>query len=152
MSAAPVGDCLACRANRGELTAPGGVIYDDGRWRVEHQLAPAVLPGWLILKLLRHVTSLAELTVAEAAALGPLLARLTAALEAETGAERVYSVLLAEAVTHVHFHLIPRRATIPAEQRGPAIFALPAGAPEVACAAIAARIADRLRAHHDLPA
>ncbi len=145
-------DCLACRANRGDVTAPGGVIYDDGLWRVEHQLAPAVVPGWLILKPLRHVRSLAELSPHEAAELGPLLVRLTAVLEMETGAERVYSVLLAEAVTHVHFHVIPRRAEIPAGARGPAIFSLPASAPDATCAAIARRIADRLRAHHDLPA
>jgi hypothetical protein len=44
------GGCMACRANRGELHPPGGVIYDDGLWRLEHMLMPAVLPGWLILR------------------------------------------------------------------------------------------------------
>src|SRR5438552_389195 len=118
-------DCMACLANRGELHPPGGVIYDDGWWRVEHMLMPAVLPGWLIVKPLRHVESLAALTADEAAAMGPLLQRVTGALEAATGAERVYTVLFAEEVTHVHIHVIPRRQDVPASARGPAIFNLP---------------------------
>lgn len=144
--------CVACQANRGELVAPGGVIWDDGLWRVEHQLAPAVLPGWLILKTLRHVESLADLTREEAAALGPLLQKLTAALEAETGADRIYSALFAEAVRHVHVHIIPRRGDVPTSERGPAIFSRTPNASDAACAALATRIADRLRVHGDRPA
>lgn len=166
--------CMACRANRGELHAPGGVILDDGHWRVEHMLAPAVLPGWLIVKTLRHVESLSGLTEAESAALGPLLARVTAALEGVTGAERVYTCLFAEAVRHVHFHIIPRRASLaptsqgwavfsglrahltgtalrlrPRAFRGPGIFFLPPTAAEDTCAAVGLRVADRLREHRD---
>lgn len=143
-------DCMACRANRGDLHAPGGVIWDDGRWRVEHMLAPAVLAGWLIVKTVRHVESLADLDAGEAAALGPLLARVTAALEAETGVERVYASLFAEAVRHVHFHLVPRRASVPEPARGPAVFTLPPTATETACAALARRIGDRLREHREV--
>jgi diadenosine tetraphosphate (Ap4A) HIT family hydrolase len=149
VSDTPAGDCLACQANSGVVHPPGGVIYDDGLWRLEHMLAPAVLPGWLILKPLRHVESLTGLTPAEAAALGPLLVRATAALEAVTSAERVYSVLLAEAVRHVHFHIIPRTESVPESGRGPAIFSLPPAAPEERCAAIALAVADRLREHRD---
>jgi diadenosine tetraphosphate (Ap4A) HIT family hydrolase len=140
---------MACRANAGEVQPPGGVIFDDGRWRVEHMLAPALLPGWLIVKPLRHVESLAELTPDEAAVLGTLLVRVTAELEAVTGADRVYTVLLAEAVRHVHFHLIPRTDTVPERMRGPSIFSLPPTAPDDRCAAIALAVADRLRAHQD---
>ena len=144
------GECLACRANGGEVQPPGGVIYDDGFWRVEHMLAPAVLPGWLIVKPLRHVESLSELTPLEAGALGPLLVRVTAALEAVTGAARVYACLYAEVVRHVHFHLIPRGAALPDAARGAAIFALPAEAAAGACATVARRVADRLRDHHEV--
>jgi diadenosine tetraphosphate (Ap4A) HIT family hydrolase len=146
------GSCMACRANRGELHPPGGVIYDDGLWRLEHMLMPAVLPGWLILKTLRHVESLSKLTMAEAAALGPLLHRATRALELATGADRIYSALFAEAVRHVHFHLIPRHDGVPESAHGPAVFTLPPEATEPACAAIARNVADRLRAHRDTPA
>ena len=29
-------ECGTCRANRGEFPTPGGVIYQDGLWRLEH--------------------------------------------------------------------------------------------------------------------
>lgn len=148
----PVDRCMACSANRGELHPPGGVIYDDGLWRLEHMLMPALLPGWLILKTVRHVESLSELTMAEAAALGPLLHRATKALEMATGADRVYTALFAEAVRHVHFHLIPRRDETPESARGPLIFTLPPAATEPTSEAVARNVADRLRAHHDTPA
>ena len=135
---------MACRANRGELTPPGGVIWDDGLWRLEHQLMPAVLPGWLILKTVRHVESLAELSDAEARALGPLLSRATKALEFATGADRVYAALFAEAIRHVHFHLIPRPDSIPEAQRGPMSFTLPPMAQEPGCLRIAEHVRDRL--------
>ena len=41
--------CMACDANAGRLKAPGGVIYEDDLWRVEHALSPALLRGWLIV-------------------------------------------------------------------------------------------------------
>jgi diadenosine tetraphosphate (Ap4A) HIT family hydrolase len=117
-------ECVACRANRGEVTAPGGALHDDGLWRLEHAFEPFPLPGWLILKPLRHVESLAALTLEEAAALGPLLRRVTAALEAELSPARVYAALFAEAVAHVHFHLIPRAPDLARALHGPRVFEL----------------------------
>jgi diadenosine tetraphosphate (Ap4A) HIT family hydrolase len=148
--AAVDGPCIACQANEGRLHAPGGVIFDDGLWRVEHMLAPALLPGWLIVKTVRHVESLAELTHAEAGALGPLLTRATSALEAVTGADRVYAALFAEAVRHIHFHLVPRQDAVPARSRGPSIFDLPPKADLAACERLALAVADRLREHRDV--
>jgi diadenosine tetraphosphate (Ap4A) HIT family hydrolase len=117
-------DCVACKANAGLLQAPGGVIYQDALWRLEHILSPAPLAGWLVLKPKRHCEGLDFLTVAEAAALGPLMRRVSGALRAATGAEKIYSILLAEGVAHVHFHLIPRRPDLPMDVRGPRIFDL----------------------------
>src|SRR5947209_5697872 len=54
--------CLTCRANRGEIVAPGGVIYEDALWRLEHSLEPIPMIGWLILKPLRHVEAFADFT------------------------------------------------------------------------------------------
>ena len=73
-------DCVACQANAGQLQAPGGVIYQDALWRLEHILSPAPLAGWLVLKPKRHCEGLDFLTGAEAAALGPLMRRFSAAL------------------------------------------------------------------------
>ncbi len=116
--------CGTCQANRGELRAPGGIIYDDGLWRLEHALEPVPLAGWLVLKPLRHVESMADLTSEEAAAFGPLVARVTAAIEHLLAPARTYLCLFAEAdgFAHIHFHLIPRAPDLPREYHGPRIF------------------------------
>ena len=54
--------CLACSTLTGKLQAPGGVIYQDNYWVVEHSLSPVLLRGYLIIKLKRHCEHLAELT------------------------------------------------------------------------------------------
>lgn len=117
-------ECVACRANRGEIVAPGAALYDDGLWRLEHTFEPIPMVGWLVLKPLRHVESLADLTAEEAAALGPLLRRITQAMNATLTPAKVYAALFAEAVAHLHIHLIPRAADLPESARGPDIFAL----------------------------
>jgi diadenosine tetraphosphate (Ap4A) HIT family hydrolase len=123
---APDASCGTCRANRGELAAPGGVIYEDALWRLEHILVPIPMAGWLVLKPLRHVEALADLSSDEAAAIGPLVRRITRAMDAVMQPAKVYLCQFSEAehFAHIHFHLIPRRADTPSEQRGPAVFAL----------------------------
>ena len=119
-------DCGTCRSNRGELPAPGGVIYEDRLWRLEHCLRPIPLAGWLVLKPLRHVESVARLTPAEARSMGPLIARTADALQRATGVKKVYVGLFAEAKAfpHIHIHLIPRPVRLSARLRGPLIFEL----------------------------
>jgi diadenosine tetraphosphate (Ap4A) HIT family hydrolase len=65
-------------------------------------------PGYLILRLTGAERSLAELSDAEAAALGRVLARTARALERVTEAERVYLLSFAEVDRQLHFHLLPR--------------------------------------------
>ena len=119
-------ECKTCKANRGELEAPGGVIHTDELWQVEHMLEPLPMAGWLIVKPLRHVTAFADLTDDEAATFGPLVRRVMAALQRVTGAEKVYLCLFAEApgFVHLHFHLVPAMREWTREQRGPAVFEL----------------------------
>jgi diadenosine tetraphosphate (Ap4A) HIT family hydrolase len=120
-------ECLPCRNNGLE---PGTLplrerVYDDGLWRVAHAFNSA-LPGWMVVIARRHITSLADLTLAEAVALGPLLRNLSLALEHVTGAAKAYVVFFAEAkqFPHVHIHVVPRPPELPEEHRGPGIFAL----------------------------
>ncbi|HEU0027130.1 MAG TPA: HIT family protein [Ktedonobacterales bacterium] len=117
-------DCVACQANSGEIVAPGGALYDDGLWRLEHTFEPIPMVGWLVLKPLRHVESLADLTPDEAAALGPLLRRITGALRETLAPARVYAALFAEGVAHLHIHLIPRAPDLPEKYYGPGAFDL----------------------------
>ena len=57
----------------------------------------------------RHVEHLAELTELEAAALGPLVGRVSSALMSALEAEKV-RVWFGRLVRHVHWYLIPRYA------------------------------------------
>jgi diadenosine tetraphosphate (Ap4A) HIT family hydrolase len=105
--------CGACSEVAGMVAAPGGVIFDNGLWFVSHHTGPFTDPGELIVKTRRHCESLAELTTAEAAALGPTLHAAVAALERVVVAERIYAVSFNERVRHVHFLLLPRTADMP---------------------------------------
>jgi diadenosine tetraphosphate (Ap4A) HIT family hydrolase len=119
-------DCGTCKGVRNELGAPGGVIYEDRLWHLDHIVRPLPMAGWLILKPKRHVESVAMLTEAEARALGPLIARTAAALERATKVKKVYVGLFGEAklFAHVHIHLIPRPLDLSDDLRGPLIFGL----------------------------
>lgn len=116
-------DCYPCRVEAAGDLPPRERVYDDGLWRVAHAIS-STLPGWLVVLPKRHVTSLAQLTPAESAALGPLLQRLTAALEAVTGCSKTYVALFAEAegFEHLHVHVVPRVPDLPDDRRGPRIF------------------------------
>jgi len=65
-------------------------------------------PGYAILRPASGVDSPAGFSPEEAAALGPTLSRVVAALEAATGAERVYLLAFAEVDRRFHLHLLPR--------------------------------------------
>jgi diadenosine tetraphosphate (Ap4A) HIT family hydrolase len=138
--------CMACDANAGRLKAPGGVVYEDRLWRVEHALSPALLRGWLILKTRRHVEHLGELTLDEASALGPLVQRFSGAVQRALAAERVYVCSFGELVNHVHFYILPRYADMP--RSGLEVLRLMFGseAPFACSDDVAAAAAERVRA------
>jgi hypothetical protein len=58
----------------------------------------------------------------EAAELGGLLARLSAAIERATAAEKVYVLAYGELFPHFHLLLHPRRPDAPPDRMGPALF------------------------------
>lgn len=105
--------CNACAEIAGQVSAPGGVIFDDGLWFISHHTGPFTDPGELILKTRRHCESLSELTPAEANALGPILRAAVQALERTVEAERIYVVSFNERLRHLHFYLLPRTADMP---------------------------------------
>jgi diadenosine tetraphosphate (Ap4A) HIT family hydrolase len=117
-------DCLVCHNNdHFDELPPRERIAADSHWRVAHAFNTS-LPGWLILVPRRHVTSIADLTDAEAAALGMWQVRLSRALREVTGCVKTYVMQFAEqeGFAHVHFHVVPRMPDIRAEHRGPAVF------------------------------
>lgn len=105
--------CSACAEVGGQISAPGGMIHDDGLWFVSHHTGRYTDPGELIVKTHRHCESLAELTPEEARALGPVLHSAVRALETVVAAERIYAVSFNERLRHVHFLLLPRTAAMP---------------------------------------
>ena len=117
--------CLACQVNQGMLVPPGGVIYRDDLWQVDHRLEPCPVLGWLIVKPLRHVEFVDELSIEEVEAFGRLQRMLTRALrDIVPGVQKVYSIMLAESedCPHVHVHIVPRTEDHPASFRGLRIF------------------------------
>ncbi|SEG48365.1 Diadenosine tetraphosphate (Ap4A) hydrolase [Thermomonospora echinospora] len=117
---------MVCANNaRFDRLPPRELIAADPYWRVAHAFGTR-LPGWLVLLPRRHVTAVAELTDAEAAALGIWQVRLSRALHAVTGCVKTYVAQFAEAegFGHVHFHIIARSGHMPAELRGPKVFTL----------------------------
>ncbi|MEV4710136.1 HIT family protein [Micromonospora sp. NPDC049374] len=118
-------DCHVCRSEeRFDTLPPRERVDADEHWRVVHAF-DSRLPGWLVLVPRRHVTSIAELTDAEAASLGTWQVRLSRALTAVTGCVKTYVMQYAEQAgfAHVHFHVVPRPADIPLDRRGPRAFA-----------------------------
>ena len=148
----PPNDCFSCVNNARDDLPRREQVHLTPCWRVAHALGTSV-PGWLVVVSCRHLTSLDELTAAEAAELGPLLRDLTAALRDVVGCEKTYVALFAEAegFQHVHFHVIPRAAGAGPEILGPQIFSLLAGDPagyvsEEVMDAVAAEVARVLEA------
>jgi diadenosine tetraphosphate (Ap4A) HIT family hydrolase len=119
-------DCYTCARNAEfDRMPPRELIAADDLWRAGHAFGTA-LPGWLVLVPRRHVTSIAALTDAEAAALGTWQVRLSRALHAVVGCEKTYVAQFAEAAgfAHVHFHIMPRPPDLADDLRGPRIFGL----------------------------
>jgi diadenosine tetraphosphate (Ap4A) HIT family hydrolase len=101
--------CIACDLTAGREPRPGGVIADTGLWRVEHCVGPLGV-GSLIVKPVRHVVHVADLTVGEAAELGPLLRTASAIANELLQPEQVYVCLWSHAggvPGHVHFVVQP---------------------------------------------
>jgi diadenosine tetraphosphate (Ap4A) HIT family hydrolase len=116
--------CVTCELTANRHQGPRCErIYEDAHWRVVHAFNTS-LPGWLVIVSMRHVVSFAELSEAEALSFGPLLHRVSRALQEVTGAIKTYTVLFAESPEHphVHLHVIPRMADIPEDKKGPRVF------------------------------
>jgi diadenosine tetraphosphate (Ap4A) HIT family hydrolase len=108
-----VSNCITCDVHAGRVHPAGGVIFDSDLWQAEHGV-DRLVRGYVVLKPKRHVHELADLDPAESATLGPALQPLLRAMRSALDAERIYVCSFAETVHHLHFHLIPRYADMPA--------------------------------------
>jgi histidine triad (HIT) family protein len=114
--------CFICRKHRGEITIPGGAVYENELLYAGHAQIrdgqDTVYLGYLMVEPRRHLAGLADLNDEEAQALGVLVSRLSRALRASVGAEHVYAFVLGDRVPHLHVHLVPRYPGAPPEYWG----------------------------------
>jgi len=104
-----VAGCIACDLSAGRAPLAGGVIHESEHWRVEHCVGRLGVGTWIV-KPMRHVTGVADLTPTEAAEMGPLLARVAAMAEQLVVCEQVYVELWSHAGDprgHIHFVVAP---------------------------------------------
>ena len=106
--------CPACAEIAGEISAPGGIVYQDSAWFVSHHTGAYTDPGELIVKTRRHCESLGEVTRGEWESLGPVLRSAVRAMDGVVTAERIYIVSFNERLRHIHFLLLPRTRDMPA--------------------------------------
>lgn len=114
-------DCFTCEltARRDKGFAPlWDNIYRTRHWDVVHSYNTA-LPGWLVLVARRHIEAVAELREDEAAELGILMQKVSAAVKEVTNCLKTYVLQFAEHPQHphVHFHIVPRMRNQPEERR-----------------------------------
>ena len=120
-------DCGTCKLikRRDEGKAPlwDSILRTD-TWDVVHAYDTSLL-GWIVLVPRRCVLAVDELTREEARELGELIRSVSGFLKADLGCEKTYIMQFAEHPEHphVHFHVVPRIADLPAEHQGPGIFA-----------------------------
>lgn len=111
--------CFFCDVQQGRTLTIGGPIYEDSlvyahHWGDSSEAGPHYL-GHILLETKRHTPDFAALTPAEAQAVGLLITRLSGALKACTGAEKVYAVFYGEVTPHLHVHLTARYPDTPPE-------------------------------------
>jgi len=112
-------ECFVCRKHRerGALV-PGGPVGEDDLVLVSHIPGrpdrPAYL-GHLFVEPRRHAPGLADLTDAEARAVGWWCMRASRALREVAGAAHVYAQVIGDRVPHLHVHLLPRYPGTPEE-------------------------------------
>ncbi len=101
-------ECLTCRIERGEIEVPGGLVYRDDDWAVDHCIGPAGV-GAMVVRARRHVESLWDLSDREARSIGLVIRGVSGAIVAALRAERVYvSLWVDRKPYHVHWVLWPR--------------------------------------------
>lgn len=115
-------DCFICRKHIGQVSIPGGAIYEDELLYAGHAVIPegqsSAYLGALLVETKRHIPGLADLTDDEAQALGLLVKRLSRALQERESAEHIYLFVLGHHVAHLHVWLMPRYPGTPGEYWG----------------------------------
>jgi len=98
-------DCPICAKHRDLNTSP---LFHGQNWRVETGNIEAGVKGYIYLEPLRHVEHWSDLTQEELLEMSLLIPQIERALRQLLPVERMYIVVISEAVRHIHLHIIPR--------------------------------------------
>ena len=103
--------CLMCSERIGDAELGRVEVWSDDLWRLTTSVGPAdPTSGFSYLEPRRHIPYITDLTGAEAATFGAVVARCTSALKQATGCELVYVYVFGGGIPHLHLHLAPHRA------------------------------------------
>lgn len=100
--------CLLCDPAAADEYFHRVRVWEDDLWRVSCVLRGPV-PGFAHLEPRRHIPFITDLDGPEAAMLGAVLARVTAALKDAVAADKTYVYVFGDHVPHLHFNLAPHR-------------------------------------------
>lgn len=118
--------CLTCLNLSGEQPiSPAPFIYEGTYWVVDHAY-PTKHLGWLVILPRRHVEALHELTREEFQELAEIEYKLVQVMRTDPAIQKEYLMCFAEGegFHHVHIHVVPKPANLPARLKGPRVFAL----------------------------
>lgn len=119
-------ECLTCLNLSGERRiSPGPYIYEGTYWMVDHAY-PTTHPGWLVILPKRHIEALHELTQEEFRELADIEYKLVQVMHIDPAIQKEYLMCFAEGegFHHVHIHVVPKPADLPAHLKGPRVFGL----------------------------
>jgi histidine triad (HIT) family protein len=142
-----ISNCIVCQKHRGEISVPGGVIFENNLIYISHaQLWGKETNhylGHLFVEPKRHAAELGDLTDAEAMEIGVYVKRVSRALIQTQGVEHIYSFVIGDGTPHVHVHVIGRYPGAPREYWGARVDEWP-GAPRGGIVDIE-QVAERIR-------
>jgi histidine triad (HIT) family protein len=135
--------CPICAKHKGSVV--GDPLYQDDLVYAHHAYEDQgeSYLGYLRVETQRHVPSFAELTAAEAQAVGLLVTRLSRALKDCAGADHVYVYYYGDRTPHLHVLLFARYPGTPEEYWRDRLYEW-SGSPKGGAAEVAV-LSDRLR-------
>jgi diadenosine tetraphosphate (Ap4A) HIT family hydrolase len=100
--------CVLCRGVEGDPELGRIQVWQDDLWRLTTSIhATETARGFSFLEPKRHIPDITRLDGKEAATLGSVIGRVTAALKEVTGADLVYVYVFGGHIDHLHVHLAP---------------------------------------------
>ncbi|WP_226654766.1 HIT family protein [Pseudalkalibacillus hwajinpoensis] len=99
--------CVICEKHNQNLNSDMK-IYEDDYSNIFHGPLTSGILGYLYIEPKRHVENYYEFSDQEVVEINSLVKKVTKMLTELLEVDRIYTVIISEAVRHQHFHLIPR--------------------------------------------